>query len=112
MLSRYDIIRLYLPVKYEIAIYETYMAANLGRLSRLGFSSIPECLFVAPREYRDCLEPINILPIPDTGIKHYMLLTLTEQVMYERSGEVTDPRRFCDRATNDSCGVPGWLHPS
>jgi ATP-dependent DNA helicase RecG len=66
------------------------MAANLGRLARLGFSSIPECLFVAPREYRDCLEPINILPIPDTGIKHYMLLTLTEQVMYERSGEVTD----------------------
>lgn len=66
------------------------MTAKLGRLSRLGFSSIPECLLVAPREYRDCLEPINILPIPDTGVRHYMLLTLTEQIMYERSGEVTD----------------------
>jgi ATP-dependent DNA helicase RecG len=66
------------------------MPDNLGRLSRLGFSSVPECLLVAPKEYRDCLEAINILPIPDTGISHYMVLTLTEQVMYERSGAVTD----------------------
>ncbi|MDR5799246.1 MULTISPECIES: helicase-related protein [Caballeronia] len=65
------------------------MTDKIGRLSRLGFRSLAECLLSAPKEYRDYLEPLHILPIPDTGIKHYLVLTLTEKTLYDKQRNVT-----------------------
>lgn len=66
------------------------MSDSLGRLTRLGFTSVPECLLCAPREYRDFLEPLHILPVPDQQQKHYLVLTLTEQEMFDRNGQGTN----------------------
>lgn len=60
---------------------------KIGRLSRLGFSSLAECLLVVPKEFRDYQEPLNILPIPDTGSKQYLLLTLVELEAFDKKGE-------------------------
>lgn len=77
------------------------MSKELGRLTRLGFSSLNECLLSCPKEFRDCLEPMEVLPIPDTGVKVYMLLTLTERRLFDRDGlPRKDMRRdwkFCNR---------------
>ena len=66
------------------------MSDSLGRLTRLGFTSVPECLLCAPKEYRDFLEPLHILPVPDQQQKHYLVLTLTEQEMFDRNGQGTN----------------------
>lgn len=60
------------------------MTELIGRLSRLGFGSIAECLLSAPKEFRDYLEPLYILPIPDTGDHHYLALTLTSIIQYDK----------------------------
>ena len=65
------------------------MSDSLGRLTRLGFTSVPECLLCAPKEYRDFLDPLYILPIPDQQQKHYLVLTLTEQEMFDKNGQGT-----------------------
>ncbi|WP_432263235.1 helicase-related protein [Cupriavidus sp. TMH.W2] len=65
------------------------MTEKIGRLSRLGFRSLAECLLSAPKEYRDYLDPLHILPIPDTGMKHYLVLTLTERTLYDKLRQAT-----------------------
>ncbi|ABM97164.1 helicase-related protein [Methylibium petroleiphilum] len=65
------------------------MSKEIGRLSRLGFSSLPECLLSSPKEYRDYLEPMHVLPIADTGIKVYMVLTLTDRTLFDRTNMPT-----------------------
>nr|WP_060514609.1 helicase-related protein [Pseudomonas putida]QFX76850.1 ATP-dependent DNA helicase RecG [Pseudomonas putida] len=59
---------------------------DIGRLTRLGFTSLPECLLTVPKEYRDFHDPIEVLPLPDTGLASYMSLTLIERVIYDRAG--------------------------
>lgn len=66
------------------------MSDSLGRLTRLGFTSVPECLLCAPKEYRDFLDPLHILPVPDQQQKHYLVLTLTEQELFDRNGQGTN----------------------
>jgi ATP-dependent DNA helicase RecG len=66
------------------------MSDSLGRLTRLGFTSVPECLLCAPKEYRDFLDPLHILPVPDQQQKHYLVLTLTEQEMFDKNGQGTN----------------------
>ena len=66
------------------------MSDSLGRLTRLGFTSVPECLLCAPKEYRDFLDPLHILPVPDQQQKHYLVLTLTEQEMFDKHGQGTN----------------------
>jgi len=60
---------------------------DIGRLTRLGFTTLPECLLTVPKEYRDYQEPIEILPMPNTGESVYIALTLAERVIFNRSGE-------------------------
>ncbi|MBK4737811.1 DEAD/DEAH box helicase [Noviherbaspirillum sp. DKR-6] len=62
------------------------MSESLGRLTRLGFSSLAECLLCAPKEFLDFLEPIHLLPIPDQQQKHYLVLTLTAQELLDKQG--------------------------
>lgn len=81
------------------------MTKDLGRLARLGFSSLPECLLSAPKEYRDYLEPMHVLPIADTGVKVYMTLTLTERTLYDRTNMPT--RRYKDGWRLAMRGVDG-----
>jgi ATP-dependent DNA helicase RecG len=59
---------------------------DIGRLTRLGFTSLPECLLTVPKEYRDFHDPIVVLPLPDTGEASYMALTLIERSIYDRTG--------------------------
>lgn len=59
---------------------------DIGRLTRLGFTSLPECLLTVPKEYRDFQDPIVVLPLPDTGEASYMALTLIERSIYDRTG--------------------------
>ncbi|WP_186214893.1 helicase-related protein [Burkholderia gladioli] len=66
------------------------MTDKIGRLTRLGFSSLAECLLSAPKEYRDYLEPLHILPIPDTGLRVYIVLTLTDITLYDSAKNTTD----------------------
>lgn len=70
-------------------IHKAMTTEKLGRLSRLGFRSLPECLLSAPREYRDYLEPLYVLPIPDTGHNHYLVLTLTEVCLLDAAQQQT-----------------------
>lgn len=67
------------------------MTEDIGRLARLGFTTLPECLLTVPKEYRDYHEPISILPLPDTGEFHYLALTLIDRTFLTRDGnEVTE----------------------
>ena len=36
---------------------------DIGRLTRLGFTSLPECLLTVPKEYRDFHDPIVVIPL-------------------------------------------------
>lgn len=69
--------------------FHYFVTDKIGSLKRLGFRSLPECSLVAPQEYRDYLEPLQILPIPDTGIKHYLAMTLVEKAGYDSAGQLT-----------------------
>lgn len=81
------------------------MTEKLGRLSRLGFRSLPECLLSAPNEYRDYLEPLYVLPIPDTGHSHYLVLTLTEVLLFDATQQLT--RKWKDATRLTMRGVDG-----
>lgn len=59
---------------------------DIGRLTRLGFTTLPECLLTVPKEYRDFHEPIEVLPLPDLGQASYMALTLIERAIFDRGG--------------------------
>lgn len=61
---------------------------DIGRLTRLGFTSLPECLLTVPKEFRDLHEPIEILPLPDTGHASYLALTLVDRSIFGRDGAV------------------------
>ncbi|WP_425953149.1 helicase-related protein [Ralstonia pseudosolanacearum] len=74
------------------------MTEKIGRLSRLGFRSLAECLLSAPKEYRDYLEPLYILPIPDTRVRHYLVLTLTDQKLFDKIGSETRMWKDASRA--------------
>lgn len=102
-----------------VSLWST-MSNDLGRLTRLGFSSLPECLLSCPREYRDYLEPMHILPIPDTGVKVYMVLTLIESTLFDKTSVPTrswkDGYRLMMRGVDGrgdsiSIAVFGAFHP-
>lgn len=71
---------------------------DVGRLSRLGFSSLPECLLTVPKGFRDYHDAIEVLPLPNTGESHYLALTLIERTIYTRQGKVSDELKGSFRA--------------
>ncbi len=71
---------------------------DVGRLSRLGFSSLPECLLTVPKGFRDYHDAIEVLPLPNTGESHYLELTLIERTIYTRQGKVSDELKGAFRA--------------
>ncbi|KAA0943699.1 ATP-dependent DNA helicase RecG, partial [Pseudomonas sp. ANT_H14] len=99
---------------------------DIGRLSRLGFSSLPECLLTVPKSFRDYHDPIEVLPLPNTGESHYLALTLTERSTYTRQGKVSDELKGSFRAVLRAADARGervqinvigkpaierWMHP-
>ncbi|MGP4922716.1 helicase-related protein [Pseudomonas helleri] len=74
------------------------MNEDIGRLSRLGFSTLPECLLTVPKEFRDYHEPIEVLPLPNTGEFHYLALTLVERSIYTREGKMIGELKGAFRA--------------
>lgn len=71
---------------------------DIGRLSRLGFTTLPECLLTVPKGFRDYHDPIEILPLPNTGEFHYLALTLVERTIYSREGKTIDELKGAFRA--------------
>lgn len=59
---------------------------DISRLTRLGFTTLPECLLTAPQSFIDLQDPIEVLPLPDTGIKYCIALTIIAQSFYDRLG--------------------------
>ena len=55
----------------------------------MGFSALADCLLVVPAEYRDFNQPVYSLPAPDTGKRHYIVLTLRSSTLFSSSGVVT-----------------------
>lgn len=102
------------------------MNEDIGRLSRLGFSTLPECLLTVPKGYRDYHDPIEILPIPNTGEFHYLALTLVERSIFTREGKMIGELKGAfravmravdgrgDRVQINAIGKPAiesWLQP-
>jgi ATP-dependent DNA helicase RecG len=74
------------------------MNEDIGRLSRLGFSTLPECLLTVPKGFRDYHDPIEVLPLPNTGEFHYLALTLVERSIYTREGKMIGELKGAFRA--------------
>lgn len=74
------------------------MNEDIGRLSRLGFSTLPECLLTVPKGFRDYHDPIEVLPLPNTGEFHYLALTLVERSIYTRDGKMIGELKGAFRA--------------
>jgi ATP-dependent DNA helicase RecG len=57
---------------------------GLGRLSRLGFSRISECLLVVPKEYRDCTHEINVVTRGMIGKAGYFGLIVKSVTSFDK----------------------------
>ena len=62
------------------------MSDSIGRLTRLGFTSLAECLLSVPKGFQDFNAPIEVLPLPDTGEIQYIALTPIDLMMFSRAG--------------------------
>lgn len=63
--------------------------SELGRLSRLGFSRLSDCLFSAPKEYRDYTKVLDTLPAPDTGERMAFRLETVSRIGYDANRNFT-----------------------
>jgi ATP-dependent DNA helicase RecG len=61
----------------------------LGRLSRLGFSSLPECLLTAPRSFRDFSSPVRTFNTAAFGQKHYFAVQVLAITLYDSENNAT-----------------------
>jgi ATP-dependent DNA helicase RecG len=62
---------------------------GLGRLSRLGFSKISECLLVVPKEYRDCTRAIQSVNRSMIGKSFYFVLEVRSIAMFDKFKNIT-----------------------
>lgn len=69
------------------------MDDDLGRLKRLGFLTWADCLFCTPKEFRDYREGRLVLPLPDMGVAHYVVLSLTGKACFDSNGQQTSNLR-------------------
>ena len=49
---------------------------GLLRLSRLGFTSLADCLMTVPKEYRDCTKAVEFISRAEIGCSYYFILTV------------------------------------
>lgn len=56
---------------------------GLGRLSRLGFKHLSECLFVVPKSYMDCTDPVLALSRKLFGFPTYYRMCVSEKVLLD-----------------------------
>lgn len=62
---------------------------DIGRLKRLGFSTLAECLLSAPKEYRDFTAPKRRILQGEVGRPGYFVLKLGERALFDRKGNQT-----------------------
>lgn len=60
--------------------------AGLGRLTRLGFTRMAECLLSVPKEYLDFTTPLHELSRAPIGQKSYFVLTARSRRTFDRQG--------------------------
>lgn len=60
-------------------------------LKRIGVESIEQALVIAPVSFRDCVTPITVLPVPDTGISVFICLTVVDIAFQSGSKENVTP---------------------
>jgi len=81
--------------------------SELGRLSRLGFTRLSDCLFSVPKEYRDHTKILDVLPVADTGERVTLRLDTVSRTGYDSNRNTTSfwPKmaRLVVRCT-DECG--------
>lgn len=82
-------------------------SGGLGRLSRLGFSTLAECLLSIPKEYCDYTTPTNSLSQSDIGEMRYMILRVCTIKLFDSSKAVTTYWQSAKRvevSCIDGCG--------
>lgn len=84
-------------------------AVDLGRLKRLGFATLAECLLSAPKEYRDFTAPKLQVLQAEIGRPGYFILRLGARALFDRKGNTV---KFAPKAYRiqmdcvDGDGVP------
>lgn len=63
--------------------------SNIGSLSRLGFSSISDCLLAIPKDFRDFTTPIVDFSRADRAVKKAYLLTPVSFTLFTKEKKVT-----------------------
>lgn len=64
-------------------------AGELGRLKRLGFTTLAECLLSVPKEYKDFTQPQTTIDVAQLGHPGYYVLRVRGMAMFDRSGQET-----------------------
>ncbi|ART57246.1 hypothetical protein CBP36_19595 (plasmid) [Acidovorax carolinensis] len=72
---------------------------ELGRLKRLGFTSLAECLLSVPKEYVDCTRPLTRVLPANIGQQQYLILSVQDIKLFDKSGASTRNWRQVFRAT-------------
>lgn len=62
---------------------------ELGRLKRLGFTCLAECLLSVPKAYEDLTRPRRTLHVQDAGKRVYAVLRLRHKALFDASGQET-----------------------
>lgn len=76
---------------------EASSAPELGRLTRLGFRSIAECLLSVPKKYRDLTRVCNKVTTHLIGTQQYVVLEVSGRFMYDSNGKTTNNPRQAQR---------------
>jgi len=82
---------------------------ELGRLSRLGFSTIAECLLSVPKAYADYTSPIAIVKPEHFGRKQYLILRLEQKTMFDECNKATTYLRSARRVQLDCRDAHGLV---
>lgn len=81
---------------------------ELGRLKRLGFSTLAECLLSAPKEYVDYSRPVRQALRSHLGTRQYMVLTLAGMAVFDANKRPTGQWSAAHRVeldTRDEAGM-------
>ena len=62
---------------------------ELGRLKRLGFTCLAECLLSVPKTYLDYTQPVRVLSVQDAGKPQYVVLKLVHKALFDADGGET-----------------------
>lgn len=62
---------------------------ELGRLKRLGFTCLAECLLSVPASYLDYTKPRRSVSVMDVGRRMYALLRIRHKVVFDSTGKET-----------------------